>query len=170
MKNKILLLIAGLGILTSCNKDDDNNNGSSGSISGTYKLTAFNISVAQDLNGDGTASINQMSETACFNNSFMSLNENNTFVYDDKGVEITSDGMNDIIDCYDDGDVTGTWSVSGNTLTLNYSFGGSSITDTYTVSGSTITIAVPDGDVVGTTSAGDPVYVTADIHAVYTKQ
>lgn len=170
MRNKILLLVVGLGMLWSCNKDDDNDNGSSGSIAGTYKLTAFNISVAQDLNGDGTASVNQLSETACFNNSFMTLNSNNTFVYDDKGVEITSDGMDDVIDCYDDGDVTGSWSVSGNTLTLNYSFGGAPVTDTYTISGSTITLSVPDGEVVGTTSSGDPVYVTADIQAVYTKQ
>lgn len=171
MKRKLLLAFVSLGILSSCNNDDNNDGGSSsGSIAGTYKLTAFNISAPQDLNNDGTPSVNQMNETACFNNSFMTLNADNTFVYDDKGLDIVTDGVNELIECYDDGDVTGTWSKSGNVLTLTYTFDGDSYSDDYTVSGSTITLMVENGSVVGTTSAGDPVYVTADFSAVYTKQ
>ena len=53
--------------------------GSTSSVVGTYLLTAFNTSIPTDLNGDGTASTNQMSETSCFNNSLFVLNSNNTF-------------------------------------------------------------------------------------------
>lgn len=167
MKNRILLLVAGFGLLVSCNSDDS----SSDAVNpvGTYRLTAFNISEAQDLNGDGTASVNQMNETACLNDSFLTLNANNTFVFDDKGIEIGFDGENETVDCYDDGDVEGTWSVSGNAISFTYTFDGDVITDTFTLSGSTLTMTVQDGEVVGM-SGGNPVYVTADISAVYTKQ
>ncbi|ESU28695.1 hypothetical protein FLJC2902T_12860 [Flavobacterium limnosediminis JC2902] len=170
MKNKFLLLVACLGVLSSCNNDDNGGNNSTTNPVGTYKLTAFNISEAQDLNGDGTPSVNQMSETACLNESYMTLNADNTFTYDDKGIEIIMNGESESIGCYEDGDVTGTWSVSGTTLTLTYSFDGDVYNDVYAVSGSTITLTVPDGEAIGTTEQGAPVYVTTDINAVYTKQ
>ncbi|ESU27348.1 hypothetical protein FLJC2902T_20530 [Flavobacterium limnosediminis JC2902] len=169
MKNKILLLVSALGLLVSCNNDDNNNSDSSSSPVGTYRMTAFTISEAQDLNGDGTASVNQMSEMDCMNESFMTLNADHTFTYDDKGIDISFDGENETIACYDDGDVTGSWSVTGNVLTLTYTFEGEEVVDMYTVSGSTITMTVPDGEAVGMVE-GNPVYVAADIQAVYTKQ
>lgn len=171
MKKTIFFLVFGIGLLASCNNDDNNSSSNaSANINGTYKLTAYNISAPQDLNNDGTPSVNQMDETACFNDSFLTLNADNTFVYDDKGLDIVTDGVNDVIDCYNDGQVSGTWSLSGNALTLTYLIDGETFNDHLTVSGTTIKIMVEDGDIVGTTSAGDPVYVTADFTVVYTKQ
>lgn len=121
-------------------------------------MTAFNISQAQDLNGDGTSSANQMNESIYLNSCFLTLNANNTFTYDVKGIEITFDGTNDQITCYDDGDVSGTWSINGSVLTLTS--GG--IDNTYSFSENTITISVPDSDVFGT-NGRNPVYVIADL-------
>ena len=53
-------------------------------------MTAFNSSIPTDLNGDGSASTNQMNETNCFNGSFITLNSNNTFVADSKGIDINT--------------------------------------------------------------------------------
>lgn len=151
-------------VITGCSKNDDAPTENASPV-GTYRLTAFNISQAQDLNGDGTSSVNQLNESTCLNNSFLTLNANNTFTYDDKGIEITFNGTDDEITCYDDGDVSGTWSINGSVLTLT----SNGMDDTYTLSGNTITISVPDSDVVGM-SGGNPVYVTADLSVVYIKQ
>lgn len=168
MKNRIFGLLTAIGLLISCNSDDSNNS-NSGNPVGTYKLTAFNISEPQDLNGDGTASVNQMNETNCLNESYLIVNADNTFSFDDKGVEISFDGENETVSCYDDGEIIGTWTSSGNTVTFTYSVGGDVVTDTLVMSGSTLTITVPDGEVVGM-SGGNPVYVTTDLQLVYTKQ
>ncbi|MCD8518896.1 MAG: lipocalin family protein [Flavobacterium sp.] len=64
----------------------------------------------------------------------------------------------------------GTWSLSGNQLSITYTEAGEQFTDVYTVSGSTLTLSITDGEIVGTTSGGDPVYLDADIDIVFTKQ
>lgn len=154
-------------VITGCSKNDDEDVAPAPVATpvGTYKLTAFNVSTAQDLNGDGTSSVNQMNESICLNNSFLVLNADNTFAYNDKGIEITSDGVTDEITCYNDGNITGTWSINGSVLTLN----SNGTMETYTYTGNTISITVPDSDVVGM-SGGNPVYVTADLSVIYTKQ
>lgn len=151
----------------------------SGSVAGTYKLTAFNTSVPTDLNNDGTASTNQLTETNCFNDMFLVLNANNTFVSDSKGTEIAIevDGATgevvETIGCFTDPDVTGTWSLNGNVLSLTYtdSDTGEQITDNFNVVGNTLVATINDGEVVGTeTTTGAPVYLTSDITIIYTKQ
>ena len=136
-------------------------------VVGTYKLTAFNTSVPTDLNNDGTSSTNQLSETTCYNNSFMTLNANNTFSADSKGVEI--DLGTNALECFTDPVIIGTWSVSGSTLTTTYVDGGTTYTDTFTISGNTLTYNINGGEVVGT-AGGTPVYLTSNIQIIYTKQ
>ncbi|HLP65296.1 lipocalin family protein [Flavobacterium sp.] len=136
------------------------------SVNGTYKLTAFNTSIPTDLNGDGTSVTNQLNETTCLNDMFLTLNANNTFTADSKGVEIT---INNVIGCFTDPDITGTWSVTGNVLTLTYVDAGDTYNDSYTINGNTLSLTVQDGTVVGT-AGGNPVELTCDITIVYTKQ
>lgn len=136
-------------------------------VAGTYKLTAFNTSVPTDLNNDGTSSTNQLSETTCYNNSFMTLNTNNTFSADSKGVEI--DLGTNALECFTDPVIIGTWSVSGSTLTTTYIDSGTTYTDTFTISGNTLTYNINGGEVVGT-AGGNPVYLTSNIQIIYTKQ
>ena len=139
-------------------------------LTGTYLMTAFNISVPQDLNGDGISSVNQMNETTCFNNNTLVINANNTFTATANGLDIDIVGTVETITCFSDPSFSGTWSQSGNNITFTYMDAGQSYSDTYVLNGNTLTLTIQDGDVVGTTSTGDPVYVTADIAVVYTKQ
>lgn len=139
-------------------------------IVGTYLMTAFNISEPQDLNGDGTTSINQMNETSCFNNNTLIINSDNTFSSTSKGLDINIDGPVAILECYTDPTITGTWSQNGNNVTFTYVDGGQTYTDIFVLTGNTLTMTIPDGEVVGSASGGEPVYLTADISVIYTKQ
>lgn len=141
----------------------------SSSVTGTYYMTAFNSSIPTDLNGDGSASTNQMDETNCFNGSFITLNANNTFVANSKGIDIDASGATSIIECFDEGNFTGTWSLSGNQLSITYIDGGVEYTDVATLSGNTIVSSVQNGEVVGSTSGGEPVYLTSNLEIIFTK-
>lgn len=155
--------------------NNNNNNGGGGSnsgnsgIAGTYLLTAFNTSVPTDLNGDGTASINQMSETTCFNNSLFILNSNNTFTATGGGIDIDLSVTPNVLTCFTDPATNGTWSLNGNQLTTNYMEGGISYTDVFTVVGNTLILTEQNGQVVGMAN-GSPVFLTSDITAIYSKQ
>lgn len=139
-------------------------------IVGSYLLTAFNTSVTTDLNGDGTNSTNQLNETTCFNDSFLTINANNTFSTDSKGIEIIfgTSGVDEVA-CFEDAEITGTWSLTGNQISFTYTDEGEIYTDVFTVSGNTLTYTLEDGDIVGN-AGGSPVYLTSDITLIYTKQ
>jgi len=183
-----LLAVLFLGF-TSCSGDEEpvdplllnngGNNGGGGSgtstIFGVYVLTAFNSSVAIDLNGDGVASINQLNETTCLNNSFLTLNQNNTFEATSKGVDINFEINNGVetttIECYTDAPSIGTWATQGNNVSFTYTDeDGETYTDTFTRQGNNLIYTLEDGSVVGTANDGTPVYLTADITLIYTKQ
>jgi hypothetical protein len=134
-------------------------------VAGVYRLTAFNTAPATDLNGDGTSSVNQMNEITCFNNMLITVNANNTYVANQKGVDLDLSGG---YECFTDPDDVGTWALAGNQLT----FTSSDITfDPYTltVSGNTLSATIPNGSVL-TEDAGVVVETTADITIIYTKQ
>jgi lipocalin-like protein len=140
--------------------------GNTGTIVGTYRMTAFNTSVPTDLNGDSSPSTNQMSETSCFNNSMLTLNSNNTFSADSRGVEISGAGT---LTCYTDPVISGTWVVAGNQLAVTYTDGGEQYTDFFTVSGNTLKATTNDGEVVASIG-GTFEYVPSNIEIIYTKQ
>ncbi len=169
MKIKFLSLIALAAIAFSCSDDDDSSSNST-NHAGTYFLTAFTIAEPQDLNGDGTSSSNILNETDCFEGGFIQLNSDNTFTASSEGMDITltNEGV-EVVECYDDGNFSGTWSASGNQITMTYSSDGDMYTDTFNISNNSITYTVEDGEVVGM-SGGNPVYITTDISIVYTKQ
>lgn len=147
--------------------------GSGGSgtiIAGTYLMTAFNSSVPVDIDFNGSSSANLMSETDCLDNNFLVLNLNNTFSATSNGIDIIFDGVNDTIECFNDPNITGTWSLNGSALTLTYTFDNDVYSDVYNVSGNSLTHTISNGEVVGTTSTGEPVYITANISIIYTKQ
>ena len=141
----------------------------SSSVTGTYYMTAFNSSIPTDLNEDGSASTNQMNETNCFNGSFITLNSNNTFVANSKGIDINTNGATSTIECFDEGNFTGTWALSGNQLSITYLDGGVEYTDVATLSGNTIVSNFQNGEVVGTTSGGVPIYLTSNLQIIFTK-
>lgn len=166
MKTKILFFTAAFGLLVSCSKSENNETPQTPqTVVGSYALTAFNISVPQDLNGDGIKSVNQMSESSCFNGNLLTLNANNTFSMTDKGVEIVTNGITETLSCFNDPNVTGTWSVTGDIVTL-VSAGSS---DLFKIGSNTLTQSIANGQVVSQTP-NSIVYVTSNIDRVYTKQ
>ncbi|ESU25338.1 hypothetical protein FLJC2902T_31460 [Flavobacterium limnosediminis JC2902] len=135
-------------------------------IIGRYRLTAFNTDVQTDLNNDGNKSTNQMSETACYNNMFLTLNEDNTFTADSKGVGISA---TDALQCSTAPIKSGTWVYTGGQLLLTYAEGAGSITDSYTVSGDQISLRDDQAIIVGV-PIDTPEFLSSGITKIYTKQ
>lgn len=149
--------------------NENNNSASTAIVAGTYLLTAFNTSVPTDLNGDGTSSTNQMTETSCFNNSLLTLNANNTFTANSKGIDIDLTANPNVITCFSDPDTTGTWSINGNVVVTTYVEAGVTYNDYFTVVGNTLILSENNGEIVGT-AGGNPVFLTSNIAIVYSKQ
>ncbi len=140
------------------------------SFVGTYLMTAFNTSVPTDLNGDGTPSTNQMNETSCFNNSLLTLNANNTYTANSKGIDINTTGSTSVIACTTDPDDNGTWVLNGSVITLTSTTTPGDVFS-FNVNGSTLSATEPNGQAVGVDQvSGAPVYLNCDITIVYTKQ
>jgi hypothetical protein len=139
-----------------------------GGVAGTYILTAFNTTPPTDLNLDGTASVNQLQETICFNNSLLTLNANNTFVANSKGVDI--DLPTNTLTCFTDPDESGTWSINGNQVTLTYPGTNPLETYTFTLSGNTLTSPPEPAIVVSTTGDIFAYIPVSSAVLIYTKQ
>ena len=133
---------------------------------GTYLMTAYNTSIPTDLDLDGKTSTNQMDETSCFDNSMLILNADHSFTADLKGVQIVFDGVNKSMNCFAVPDVTGTWKLSGNKITLTYLDKSEEIT----VLGGTLVKALNGTQIVATDASKTPVYLTANATAIYSIQ
>uniref|UniRef100_UPI00404AD246 hypothetical protein n=1 Tax=Flavobacterium sp. TaxID=239 RepID=UPI00404AD246 len=155
---------------------DGGGNVNNNTVFGVYVMTAFNSSVPIDLNGDGVSSTNSFDETECFDNSFLTLNQNNTFIANSKGIEINFDfdlvtGEEiSTIECFTDESANGTWAVDGTNVVFTSTQDGETFTDTFAVVGNTLVFTVEEGSIVGTTNQGTPAYLTSQIQIIYTKQ
>jgi hypothetical protein len=136
------------------------------SVAGTYRMTAFNTGIPTDLNNDGTTSTNQMLETSCFNNNFLTINPNGTFIATSKGVDVSAAAT---LECYTDPDITGIWGLSGTVLTLVYLEAGVRNTELFSVSANSLTYSVPLGEIVSTTSTNVAVYLNSSYNIIYTR-
>ncbi|HEX8268541.1 MAG TPA: lipocalin family protein [Flavobacterium sp.] len=151
----------------SCSSDDNDDE----SVAGIYTLTEFSVSNPQDLNGDGVASTDMLSETVCLDDAFLQLYADNTFTASGEGIDISLDSEgNPQISCMDDGNYSGTYEVSGNTVTMSYTSDGEVYTDQFEINNNSISYTVEDGAAVGVDNNGNPVFITTDITIVYTKQ
>lgn len=103
-------LALGAICLTSCSDDDETvDNG----IAGSYTLRAVNTATATDFNEDGTANINQMQESGCYNSGKITLNSDNTWSYVITGILIdTEDGS---VGCKNEYTASGTWALQSGT-------------------------------------------------------
>lgn len=143
-------------------------------IVGNYLLTSFTSSEPTDINADGTSSNNILSETTCFNDMHIILNSDNTFIADSKGADIQIQIINNVetqvIECFVDPDEVGTWVLNGNVLTLSFPGSTETMVYTYNSANNTLSATENDGAIVGTTSQGEPIYLTTDLTLIYTKQ
>lgn len=103
---KKIFLIATIGFLglSSCNKDDDDCEQNMASVSGTYKLTAMKYRPSGSTNEiDLYAFLD-----ACEKDDLTVLNANGTYAYQDAGTV-----------CNPNGSFNGTWTMSGNSITVD---------------------------------------------------
>lgn len=129
-KLALIALTAFLGF--SCSGDDDNN---STSLNGTtWKLTSVTTYEAVDVNEDGVSSTNFMAETGCFDNSTivftsstMATTNMNVYMFGDECFEF---------------EMAASWVKEGNDVT--FSFPGEEASETFTLSGNTLTLNSPD--------------------------
>lgn len=122
-----------------------------------------------DINLDSNFSNNLLNETNCLAGSYLKINANNTFEANQKGIDIELVGTNDVITCFEDPIISGTWILNGNVLSLSYVDGIHVNTDDFVVASNKLTYSVLGGEVVGTTSTGGPVYLTSNIDIIYKK-
>ena len=103
MKRILLIATISLFTLASCDKDDDCEQNVN-TVSGTYKLTALKYKPS----GSSTEIDFYALMDACEKDDLTILSSNGTYVYDDAGTV-----------CSPDGSFNGTWSLSGNTITVD---------------------------------------------------
>ncbi len=122
--HKYILSIITLTLLLSCSSDDtpeDSNN--TDAIIGTWNLIELNISPDQDLDNDGTANSNLLTELACVSGT-LTFREDNTWSIAFNGVNITSitGDLFDIRCSNFTSTGSGTWELQNNQLTLFQGF------------------------------------------------
>ena len=123
-------------LLFSCSSDDDETSiVTAPSLAiGTWKLTAVNINIPQDVNEDGTASTNLVDELPCLT-GLLTIDSDNKWsatITDLVVSQITGDLY--IINCGSSRSFSGNWSNTGDTLSLN-----SSVFQEFTLSDDTLT-------------------------------
>jgi hypothetical protein len=161
-KLKYFLLSAmAAGIFAGCSSDDDNG---SRSMAGTYELTAVDIPKNVDFNGDETASSNLITESVCYENSYIELNSDNTYSSVYNYVLITTE-----VACESD-ESTGTWEVSGDKLILTNTMIEPPITIEYDIrENDEITLARPNSPYPDRDAEGNAIYSTGNVSLTYTK-
>ncbi len=132
MKNfKMFMLAAGVAVaasFTSCERDEYEMSKDNSGIAGVYALTQYDAPVAVDLNADGTSSANLITESPCFNTSFLRINDDYTY----KLSEYYSSGSSGTLIC-DTLNSSGVWRRNDNIFTTTlYTTGGVVDTD-YTI-------------------------------------
>lgn len=166
---RVICITCILTLLIACTQDNSKSTDSE-YLEGVWRLTAWNVSEAIDMNNDGSPSINLLNEISCVNNEILEFNTsgiaafNNTF---NPSLEIMSQNssLNNLsfnIIC--NSGVIGAatmYSKQGNTITLG--------SETATISGNEITIARKNKLKVFN-SDKSKVLVSRDVDAVYTKQ
>ena len=166
----VLILIV-LTFFMSCTSDDDSSS-SNDTLSGTWKLTAFNTTTAYDWNNDGAGSINILDEVDCLENETFVFGSNNTVVSNntsflDLEIELvvgTTDEFTFFVDCEEDiFSFSLTYTRDGNSVVFNDE--GDLLEGT--ISGNTI-LFVLEGDIDVENENGTS--TSEDITLVYTRQ
>lgn len=120
---KVFFAAALIGLsLAACSDDDNDNQAFNGSIDGGWKLTAFTLEEAYDINGDGVPSANLGAETGCYNNSGIIFSNGSTAVISLEELEFNFEGTIEnpeiTFDCLPGEVIAGTYIATENTVTL----------------------------------------------------
>lgn len=97
MKKILLLLPIAFFAVMSCASDNETNNNTIANadvaLQGEYILNAVEIAEETDLDGDGNANNNLLSETDCYNSGKLIFSENGSFIYILSNPEVTANGL-----------------------------------------------------------------------------
>jgi len=170
MKKGKFLALAILAVSFGACSDDDTSNNDSGAIEGVYNLTEFNTGAATDFDENGTESTNQMDESNCYDGRKIDFNSDNTFTYEIDYILI--DTNTGVAICAEN-DVTGTWTVANNVITITYEQeDGSDVTLNFTRSNNgrtltqtTVLTTYPDRN-----AEGVPYNRAGSVELVFSKQ
>src|SRR5687768_18413766 len=102
---KLIVFVLAVSLLVSCKKDEVCNQDMAG-VSATYRITA--VTYKANSTAPEQDFYNQFFTDACERDDLIILNSNGTYVFTDAGVR-----------CVPPGDDNGTWSISGNTITID---------------------------------------------------
>lgn len=116
--------------LASCSDNDDDAPQNDNPFVGTYRIASWNAPVPQDLNADGTASANLITEYDCYDNAEITLNEDHTFTRTYSVV----DAFDGNLTCQSGLVSTGNWVRNGQSIMLSNTDGGTEADNTYTFS------------------------------------
>ena len=173
MKKLLVFSVVSL-FLFSCSSDDDAP-APVDPIVGTWKMTAFEVENQYDLNNDGTASRELISETNCYQNETIQINEGGAAIANSNSfltvvgtlVAGTTDQYTYTFTCENEAEITPTnWTLNGTTLSFQED-DGFTVTATYNGSNE-FSFTVPGGFEIY--SAGFNVVAEEDITITYTKQ
>lgn len=104
---KIIITSLVFALLISCKKNSDKKcNLDTASVTGSYKITAATYKATPT--GSETDYYATLFPDACERDDIITLNANGAYTFNDAGVK-----------CTPPGDDTGTWSLSGNTITID---------------------------------------------------
>lgn len=143
------------------------------SIAGTWKLTAWNSTNPVDINNDGTASTNLLTEFNCYNNETIVFNADNTGTinntsYADIELELVTGTTNTYeytTTCIPEIEtIPMTWTQAGNLVAVNDGSGAVNLS----LSGNQLSILIPAG--FEAVSTDGMVTVEEDLTFIYTKQ
>jgi len=123
MKKILFSALLLTGFLVSCKDDDDDCDLNSGNLAGTYQITGLSYKA----NASATPIDIYATYDACEKDDRVIFNSNGTVTYSDAGVV-----------CVPDGNDTGTWALSGSTLTMD---GEAGTVTSFTCTGMTLSVA-----------------------------
>jgi len=169
--------LEGFDLAGTNNTGPNGNTGNTGdtdvTVVGTWKMTAWNVNEAQDLNEDGTSSTNLLDEMDCYNNETVVFNADFTGIamstsYADIELNLVIGTTNEFdysITCVPEIENTDlTWAQSGNIVATT----STGITNNFTLNGNELSFLIPEGFTV--VSDDSSVTVIQDLTIVYTKQ
>ncbi|MBS9463531.1 hypothetical protein KIM67_14020 [Flagellimonas sp. 389] len=131
--NKILCISTILTFCFSCSIDDgdDGIDPPNFEVLGLWDLVAVNVSEAQDVNMDGTASTNLLDELDCISGTLL-IDGDLLWTYEQTAITITSITNNQYaVSCSDTISATGTWFSDENEVT----FAGNDVLSTLEIDG-----------------------------------
>ena len=164
----MFMLAAGVAVaasFTSCERDEYTITKDKTGIAGKYNVTQYNIPNGIDLNADGTASTNIVTESDCFNSTYLRINDDYTY----KLAEYFPNGITGEIFC-DSIVSSGIWrSLDGVLTTTAYSKDGV-INENFTIAADgSLSKTTPEGNYPASNGSGGVTNSVGTVNMTYAR-